>query len=223
MRTILYSKYYIYLHKIGDHVFYVGSNWKGCNQNRAWERSSRPEKWYDIVFSNGGKYNIEILCYGSNMNEIYKLEMKLIQYFHDIGQADASGEDYRKENNPFYGKSHKEDFKQEQSDRFKERFKGSGNPMYRKGYKLKGEKNGFYGKTHPKEVMDRIKSKLGDNIKAFNKNENLVYSNKKSAYNNFVENGLFNKSYGTWKYKIKQAIENKTELCGYYWEAINNE
>ena len=220
MKKISSSNYYIYLHKIGDHVFYVGSNWKGCNPSRAWERRNRPEKWYDIVFGNNGKYDIEILCYGSNMNEIYKLEMKMIQYFHDVGQAEASGEDPRGENNPFYGKTHSKDFKDKQREKFKEEFKGKGNPMYGKGHKISGEKNGFYGKNHTEETINRIKSKLGDDIKAFNKNETWVYSNKKSAYNDFVEKFLFNKSYGAWKYKVKNAIQNKEEFCGYYWEVI---
>jgi NUMOD3 motif len=220
MKTTSSSKYYIYLHKIGDHVFYVGSNWKGCNQNRAWQKSGRTEKWYDKVFENDGKYEVEILCYLSDSSETHKLEMKLINAFHDIGQAEVSGEDKRGHRNPFFNKTHSENFKQEQSIRYSERHVGENNPMYGKGYKISGEKNGFYGKKHTEEVLKNIKDKLGQDVRATNNNETLVYNNKKSAYNDFVEKGLFKQTYGSWKYKIRTAIKDNLEFCGYYWEEL---
>ncbi|WP_415337002.1 NUMOD3 domain-containing DNA-binding protein [Clostridium perfringens] len=95
------KKYYVYRHFIGENTFYVGS--AQGNENRAYQKTSRPKKWYEIVNGNNGEYEVEILEYFSNRSEAKKREIEVIHYYHDLGQAEASKEDFRGKNNPMYG------------------------------------------------------------------------------------------------------------------------
>ena len=98
------KKYYVYTHSINNHIFYVGSNWSKGNPQRAYEKTGRPEKWWEFVNENNGKYDISIYSRYSDYKDCLKNELKLIEELHDVGLAEASNEDQRGERNPMWGR-----------------------------------------------------------------------------------------------------------------------
>lgn len=129
------GEYYIYTHSIEGKVFYIGSNWFKCNDNRAYEKNGRPKKWHEIVNANGGNYDVEIVSRHKESKETYRAEYKMIERYHDMGLAEASGEDQRGsrnpmwgrrgELNPFYGIKQSESAKKRVSEANKGRYLGS--------------------------------------------------------------------------------------------------
>ncbi|MED4262045.1 hypothetical protein [Priestia aryabhattai] len=128
------TNFYVCCHKIGDHIFYIGSNWRGGDEKRAWSKKRRPEKWHQIVNSNGGHYTVEILEEFDNSKLARKRETELIHYYHDIGQAEASGEDHRGERNQMAGVNLNDILSEEQNKKWRENLSkartGSNNSMY---------------------------------------------------------------------------------------------
>lgn len=175
------KKYYVYTHSINGKVFYVGSNYRAGNPYIAYEKSGRSKKWYEIVNENNENYDIEIIQYFDTSTEAINYERQLIRYYHDIGLAQASGEDYRGERNGMYGKEnkwgkHTEDSKKKISKANSGEKNGMYNvtgknhPMFDKGYLLSGENhwlygkgelisgknNPMYGRTHSEEAKKKI-------------------------------------------------------------------
>lgn len=135
------KQYYIYTHSINGKVFYVGSNFVKGNPNRAYEKFSRPKKWYEIVEKNNWNYDIEIVDYFDTGKQAARAETELIYHYHDIGQAEASGEDMRGklvgEKNGMYGKTLSKETKKILSEK-------CGRP---------GELNGMYGRKGKEAPM----------------------------------------------------------------------
>lgn len=134
--------YYIYTHSIDGRVFYIGSNWSKCNENRAYERNGRPKKWHEIVDANDGRYDVNIVSRHKESRETYRAEYKMIEKYHDMGLAEASGEDQRGKRNPmwgrrgelspFYGMKRPESVKRRVSEANKGRYLGSKSVLAKK-------------------------------------------------------------------------------------------
>ena len=130
-----YTTYYVYTHSINGDVFYVGSNWSKGNQERAYETNGRPEKWHEFVNANNMEYEVRIVSRHTSSIEAHRAEYKMIEEYHDIGLAEASGEDQRGSRNPmwgrkgklspFYGKERPESVKKKISEANKGRCVGS--------------------------------------------------------------------------------------------------
>lgn len=230
MKTLSSNEYYVYEYVRLDtgEPFYIG---KGKGDR--WKVLKKRNKYFTNIVN---KHGAAAIILHDNLTEKEALEyecwyiwqLRDIQGYSLVNLTDGGDGVARKhtkeevekrwvgENNPFFGRQHTEEFKITQRERFKERFKGDGNPMYGQGHKITGEKNGFYGKKHSTETIDKIKDKVGTKVKGFNKDSILVYKSKKDAYNHIMPEF----SYGKWKYMIGQAIKNKTELCGFYWEEV---
>jgi hypothetical protein len=84
------KKYYIYRHYINENTFYIGSNYKSGDENRAWSKVGRNETWKEIVESNNGEYDIEILEYFDDKEQALKREFELQNYYWSINQCEAS-------------------------------------------------------------------------------------------------------------------------------------
>lgn len=116
------KRYYIYAHILDNKIFYIGSNCgnnKRSNPNRAWDIFYRNDKYKKHVGKRLNEVEVEILEWlplGTTSGECQSKEIKWIHYYHDLGLAECSGQDYRGRNNPMYGKG--------------ERQIGSKNPMY---------------------------------------------------------------------------------------------
>jgi group I intron endonuclease len=213
-KNMINGKRYIGKHKHNNKSkYYIGS---GKILSRAIKKYGRENFKMKIVYIAKSKQELDF-AEKLFIKAFNAVKSDLFYNIHEGGTGGNTLAGYSKEELKNFGNKISSSLKNNKS------LVGKNNPMYGKGYKIKGEKNGFYGKTHSEETINRIKNKLGQDLKAYNNNETLVYSNKKSAYNAMVEKGLFKQSYGAWKYKIKQAIENKKEFCGYYWEEIEND
>lgn len=139
--------YYVYTHSIKGRVFYVGS--AQGNPNRAYDKNKRPKEWHELVQENKGEYDIEIVEYCQSKKEAKQKEIQLIYFYHDIGQAECSGEDLRgvlksdehrkklSENNAHYwlGKT------------------GKNHPMYGKQMSKESRKKISENHTHSKSIV----------------------------------------------------------------------
>lgn len=107
-------------------------------------------------FPDGHEYNWKNLSGVGMLQRFWNNDEHSIQFkkmLSDSAKARFQGKD-----NPNYGNKWNEEQKQHLSKLRKEKglSAGENNPMYGKGYLIKGEKNGFYGKTHTEETKQKI-------------------------------------------------------------------
>ena len=79
------DKYYVYAHKTpfsGD-IFYIGSNYRTGNVKRAYEFSSRPEKWKQEVEKHENAFDVEILARYDNSEDALKNELALMKHYQE--------------------------------------------------------------------------------------------------------------------------------------------
>ena len=99
-------------------------------------------------------------------------------------------------NNPFYGKKHTQEFKEQSSVRMKGRYVGENNPFYGKKHtdetreKIKkshanrdtsGKNNPFYGQHHTKETKERLSKTSKSYFQNLTEEERVKLSEKLSA------------------------------------------
>ena len=105
--------YYIYGHYLDGKCIYIGSNCVNMKENRAYNFSNRNKEYAKITKGRKEEIEVKILKefpdirfkQGTN-GYILSEEMKLIQEFHDKGEALCSNQDYRGIRNPMHGKHH---------------------------------------------------------------------------------------------------------------------
>ena len=108
--------YYIYGHYLDGKCIYIGSNCVNMKENRAYDLSDRNKEYAKITKGRKEEIEVKILKefpdvrfkQGTN-GYILSEEMKLIQEFHDRGEALCSNQDYRGIRNPMHGKHHSEE------------------------------------------------------------------------------------------------------------------
>lgn len=95
------EKYYVYKHvNPNGEVFYVGSNHRAGDPNRAYNFIQRTSLWKELMQDG---FTVEIVKYFKDKKECVAYEHELIHYYHDLGQALASLEDRRGKRNGRYG------------------------------------------------------------------------------------------------------------------------
>lgn len=105
--------YYIYGHYLGGKCIYIGSNHHRGSENRAYDFSDRNKKYAEVTKNRKDEIEVKILKEFPDIeviNEqngiIQKEEHRIIQEFHDKGEALCSNEDLRGERHFMYGKHH---------------------------------------------------------------------------------------------------------------------
>ncbi len=72
------GKYYVYYHRVGDEVFYVGMGKNG----RLLAHDLRGMKWHERVEKNNGKFTAEIVSWFPGRRAAEKFETKEIKRLH---------------------------------------------------------------------------------------------------------------------------------------------
>lgn len=153
--------YYVYEYWRLDNntCFYVG---KG-KENRCYEVYSRSNHFLNILKNT----EVAMVVVYDNLSETvaFQIESYLIhQYVFEegygcncVGHKCVSGQPYLV--NSTWGGEGVSGLKytDERKKRLSQKMSGSNNPMYKKGYKLKGNKNGMYGKKHSNESIKKIR------------------------------------------------------------------
>lgn len=125
--------YYVYRHYVGDYTFYIGAAMG--NPYRAYSKKKRSKEWLEFVEKINFNYEIEILETCKSRKEVAKRESFWIHYYHDLGQAEISKEDFRGKRHhmygrrgklsPLYGRKNSEETKKKRSNSLKGKTNGA--------------------------------------------------------------------------------------------------
>lgn len=157
--------------------------------------------------SSGNLGRIEIECGTCNSLKRVGFRSALLKKEYVCQSCNKIGK-----SNPFYGKTHTDEFKKNHSEYMKGRFVGESNPFYGKAHTEEtkeilrqkcahcGEDNGFYGKTH----TDEFKKKQSEFMKTIGKRPREYYSLM----------GIKSVNSRPKKTKIEKATEQKLQESG---------
>ena len=174
---------------------------------------------------SGSLKNIECVCSVCDRTTTINFRAAILDKVYVCQSCNKKGE-----KNPFYGKSHTDEFKNNHSELMKGRNVGEKNPFYGRTHSEKtieilretcgrsGEDNGFYGKTHTEENRELISQRAINALKnkKYKKTipeklteEQLVKMNIPHTYNKIIQ------KVGQFDFIISDNI--LLEVHGDYW------
>jgi hypothetical protein len=145
-------QYCTYTHSIDGVVFYVGSGTYDRPYAKGRVGKDRNERWFEIVNSNNGQYDINIVLQSNDKNSCLQEEIRLTECYKAKGEAAA---------NQKIGNFFDEVTKNKISEYAKTRTK---------------EQNPFYGKHHSAETIEKIR------LKNIGKKDSAETNAKKAQY-----------------------------------------